>query len=163
DFNNLLTVILGHSELMLDNLKPGQPLHNHSQQIRKTADRASSLTRQLLAFSRTQAVQSQVLDLNFVIRDMSKLLRRLLREDIESPCPLAARPACLKAAPAQLQQLPQHRPVPPRDPIPAGENLTNKPRNTTPNEDSARLHPPLTPGDYVLLKVSDTGQGMTPE
>ena len=163
DFNNLLTVILGHSELMLDNLKPGQPLHNHSQQIRKTADRASSLTRQLLAFSRLQAVQPQVLDLNFVIRDMSKLLRRLLREDIEFSLQLADSLACIKADAAQLEQVLLNLTVNASDAMPVGGKLEIETHNISADEDFARLRPPLTPGNYVLLKVSDTGYGMTPE
>jgi len=163
DFNNLLTVILGHSELLLDQLKPGQPLHNHSQQIRKTADRAASLTRQLLAFSRMQVVRPNVVDLNYVIRDMATLLRRLLREDIEFLMHLDESLACIKADPGQLEQVLLNLTVNASDAMPVGGKLEIETRNVSVDEDFARLRPPLTPGNYVLLKVSDTGQGMTPE
>ena len=163
DFNNLLTVILGHSELLLDQLKPGQPLHNHSQQIRKTADRAASLTRQLLAFSRLQAAQPQALDLNVVIRDMAKLLRRLLREDIEFSLQLGDSLACIKADATQLEQVLLNLTVNASDAMPVGGKLEIETRNVSVDQDFARLRPPLAPGDYVLLKVSDTGHGMTPE
>jgi signal transduction histidine kinase/ActR/RegA family two-component response regulator len=163
DFNNLLTVILGHSELMLDNLKPGQPLHNHSQQIRKTADRAASLTRQLLAFSRLQAVQPQVLDLNLIIRDMAKLLRRLLREDIEFQMRLDDSLARIKGDSGQLEQVLLNLTVNASDAMPVGGKLEIETRNVSVDKEFARLRPPLVPGNYVLLKVSDSGQGMTPE
>lgn len=163
DFNNLLTVILGHSELMLDNLQPGQPLHNHSQQIRKTADRAASLTRQLLAFSRLQAVQPLVLDLNLVIRDMAKLLRRLLREDIEFQMHLDDSLAHIKGDTGQLEQVLLNLTVNASDAMPVGGKLEIETRNVSVGQDFARLRPPLTPGNYVRLKVSDTGHGMPPE
>jgi len=163
DFNNLLTVILGHSELLLDAVKPGQPLHTHSQQIRKTADRAASLTRQLLAFSRMQAVQSQVLDLNNVIKDMAKLLQRLLREDIEFTMQLDDSLGRIKSDPGQLEQILLNLTVNASDAMPLGGKLTIETCNVAVDEEFARLRAPLTAGNYVLLKVSDTGQGMTPE
>jgi len=163
DFNNLLTVILGHSELLLDQLKPGQSLHNHSQQIRKTADRAASLTRQLLAFSRMQAAQPQVLDLNLVIRDMAKLVRRLLREDIEFQMHLDDSLAHIKGDTGQLEQVLLNLTVNASDAMPVGGKLEIETRNVSVDPDFARLRPPLAPGNYVLLKVSDTGHGMTPE
>jgi signal transduction histidine kinase/ActR/RegA family two-component response regulator len=163
DFNNLLTVILGHSELLLDALKNNAPLLNHSQQIRKTADRATSLTRQLLAFSRTQALQPQVLNLNTVIHDMEKLLRRLLREDIEFSVDLAGSLPCLKADPTQLEQVLLNLTVNASDAMPVGGKLLISTTKVSVDEAFAAIRHPLVPGDYIQLKVSDTGHGMTPE
>jgi signal transduction histidine kinase len=105
DFNNLLTVIRGHSELLLDRLQPSDALYNHSQQIKKTSDRAAALTRQLLAFSRMQVLQPKVLDVNELLAEMSKLLRRLIREDIEFCLRLGESVGRVKGDPGQLEQV----------------------------------------------------------
>jgi signal transduction histidine kinase/ActR/RegA family two-component response regulator len=160
DFNNLLTVIRGHSELMLDHLQPGGALHHHSQQIQKTADRASSLTRQLLAFSRRQVLQGKVLDANGLIADMGKLLRRLIREDIELNLQLGDSLGLLKADPGQLEQVLLNLTVNASDAMPLGGKLTIETRNVVVDREYAQARPSIEPGNYVLISVTDTGQGM---
>jgi signal transduction histidine kinase/ActR/RegA family two-component response regulator len=160
DFNNLLTVIRGHSDLLLDRLQPGDPLHNNSQQIRKTADRAASLTRQMLAFSRMQVLQPKVLDMNELIAEMGKLLRRLIREDIEFSLCLGDSLARVKADPGQLEQVLLNLTVNASDAMPLGGKLTIETQNIIVDKQFARTRPALEPGAYVVLSVSDTGHGM---
>jgi signal transduction histidine kinase/ActR/RegA family two-component response regulator len=160
DFNNLLTVIRGHSELMLDRLRPGDPLLNHSQQIQKTADRASSLTRQLLAFSRRQVLQGKILDANGLITDMGKLLRRLVREDIELSLQLGESLGLLKVDPGQLEQVLLNLTVNASDAMPLGGKLTIETRNVVVDQQYAQGRPSLELGNYVLISVTDSGQGM---
>jgi signal transduction histidine kinase/ActR/RegA family two-component response regulator len=160
DFNNLLTVIRGHSDLLLDRLQPGDPLHNNSQQIRKTADRAASLTRQMLAFSRMQVLQPKVLDMNELIAEMGKLLRRLIREDIEFSLCLGDSLARVKADPGQLEQVLLNLTVNASDAMPLGGKLTIETQNVIVDRQYAQTHPSVEPGAYVVLSVSDTGHGM---
>jgi signal transduction histidine kinase/ActR/RegA family two-component response regulator len=160
DFNNLLTVIRGHSELLLDRVQPGDSLHNNSQQILKTADRAASLTRQLLAFSRMQMLQPKVLDVNELIVEMGKLLRRLVREDIEFSLRLGDSLGRIKADPGQLEQVLLNLTVNASDAMPRGGNLTIETRNVIVDETYARKLPSAQPGRYILLCVADTGHGM---
>lgn len=160
DFNNLLTVIRGHSELLLDRLQPGEALYNNSQQIRKTADRAVSLTRQMLAFSRMQVLQAKVLDINELIADMGKLLRRLIREDIEFSLRLGESLGRVKADPGQLEQVLLNLTVNARDAMPLGGRLTIETQNVVVDKNSARMRPSIEPGKYVLVSVADTGHGM---
>lgn len=160
DFNNLLTVIRGHSELLLDRLQPGDTLHRNSEQIRKTADRASSLTRQMLAFSRMQVLQPKVLDLNELIVEMAKLLRRLVREDIEFSLCLGDSLAHIKADPGQLEQVLLNLTVNASDAMPLGGKLTIGTQNIIVNSSYAKTRLSLEPGSYVMVSVSDTGHGM---
>jgi signal transduction histidine kinase/FixJ family two-component response regulator len=160
DFNNLLTVMRGHSELLLDRLQPGDALHGNAQQIRKTADRAASLTRQMLAFSRMQVLQPKVLDMNELIAEMGKLLRRLIREDIEFSLRLGDSLARVKADPGQLEQVILNLTVNASDAMPLGGKLTIETRNMIVDNEYAQGHPPVEPGVYVLVRVSDTGHGM---
>jgi signal transduction histidine kinase/CheY-like chemotaxis protein len=160
DFNNLLTVIRGHSELMLDRLQPGQALYSHSQQIQKTADRAASLTRQLLAFSRRQVLQGKVVDINVLIADMGKLLRRLVREDIELSLRLSDLPGLLKADPGQLEQALLNLTVNAGDAMPVGGKLIIETQNIVVDKEQTVTRPSLEPGNYVLVSVTDTGHGM---
>jgi signal transduction histidine kinase len=160
DFNNLLTVIRGHSELLLDRLQPGDALHGNAQQIRKTADRAASLTRQMLAFSRMQVLQPKVLDMNELIAEMGKLLRRLIREDIEFSLRLGDSLARVKADPGQLEQVILNLTVNASDAMPLGGKLTVETRNMIVDKEYAQRHSPVEPGAYVLVRVSDTGHGM---
>jgi len=160
DFNNLLTVIRGHSELMLDRLAPGEALYSHSQQIQKTADRAASLTRQLLAFSRRQVLQGKVVDINVLIPDMGKLLRRLVREDIELSLQLGDSPGLVKADPGQLEQALLNLTVNAGDAMPLGGKLTIETENVVVDTEYAMVRPSLEPGQYVLVSVTDTGHGM---
>jgi len=160
DFNNLLTVMRGHSELLLDRLQPGDALHSNAQQIRKTADRAASLTRQMLAFSRMQVLQPKVLDMNELIAEMGKLLRRLIREDIEFSLRLGDSLGRVKADPGQLEQVILNLTVNASDAMPLGGKLTVETQNMIVDKEYARSHPSVDPGAYVLVRVSDTGHGM---
>lgn len=160
DFNNLLTVIRGHSELLLERLQPNDALYNNCQQIRKTADRAASLTRQMLAFSRMQVLQPKVLDINNLIAEMGKLLRRLIREDIEFNLQLGDSLGRVKADPGQLEQVLLNLTVNASDAMPLGGKLTINSRNVVVDEKYARMRPAIKPGKYVLVSVTDTGQGM---
>ena len=163
DFNNLLTVIGGHSELLLDRLKPGDPLHLSSQQIRKTADRAAALTRQMLAFSRMQVVQAKILDINEISTEMGKLLRRLVREDIEFNLRLGESLARVKGDPSQIEQVLLNLAVNSSDAMPMGGKLTVETQNLVVNQNYARMRPSLELGKYVLITVTDTGHGMNAE
>jgi signal transduction histidine kinase len=160
DFNNLLTVIRGHSELLLDRLQPGDTLSSNAQQIRRTADRAASLTRQMLAFSRMQVLQPKVLDMNDLIGEMGKLLRRLIREDIEFSLRLGDSLARVKADPGQLEQVLLNLTVNASDAMPLGGKLTVETQNVIVDKEYTRRHPSIEPGVYVLVSVSDTGHGM---
>ena len=160
DFNNLLTVIRGHSELILDRLHPGDALYGHSQQIQRTADRAASLTRQLLAFSRKQVLEGKVVDVNVLIADMGKLLRRLIREDIELDLQLGDAIGLLKVDPGQLEQALLNLTVNAGDAMPLGGKLTIETENVVVDTKYAVSRPSIEPGSYVLLSVTDTGQGM---
>jgi signal transduction histidine kinase/CheY-like chemotaxis protein len=160
DFNNLLTIVKGHSDLLLSGLKPTDPLHRSSQQIASATDRAASLTRQLLAFSRMQVLQPKVLDLNALVADMGKLLTRLIREDIAftfRPGELLSR---VKADPGQIEQVILNLIVNACDSMPRGGKLTVETRDVTVDAQLAQTRSPMPPGDYVLLTVTDTGQGM---
>ncbi|MGC0773014.1 MAG: ATP-binding protein [Candidatus Acidiferrum sp.] len=160
DFNNLLTVIRGHSELLLDRILPGDSLHNHSQQILRTADRAASLTRQLLAFSRMQVLQAKVLDVNELIADLGKLLRRLVREDIEFSLHLGDSLGRFKADPGQFEQVLLNLTVNASDAMPLGGKLTIETQNVVVDESYARKLPTAEPGHYILVSVTDSGCGM---
>ncbi|MGC1483096.1 MAG: ATP-binding protein [Candidatus Acidiferrum sp.] len=160
DFNNLLTVIRGHSELLLDRIQPDNSLHNNSLQIRKTADRAASLTRQLLAFSRMQVLQPKVLEVNDIIADLGKLLRRLVREDIEFSLRLGDSLSRFKADPGQFEQVLLNLTVNASDAMPLGGKLTIETQNVVVDESYARKLPSAEPGSYILVSVTDTGHGM---
>jgi signal transduction histidine kinase/ActR/RegA family two-component response regulator len=160
DFNNLLTVIKGHSELLIDRMKPADAFFGSTQQIIKTSDRAASLTRQLLAFSRMQVLQPRVLDLNALVADMSKLLRRLVREDIEFGFRLGDSLGRVKADPSQLEQVLLNLTVNASDAMPQGGKLTIETQKLKVDDAYAHARPPLRPGRYVQLVVTDSGQGM---
>jgi signal transduction histidine kinase len=160
DFNNLLTVIKGHSELLIDRMKPADGFYGSTQQIVKTADRAASLTRQLLAFSRMQVLEPRILDLNALVADMSKLLRRLVREDIEFGFRLGDSLGRVKADPGQLEQVLLNLTVNASDAMPQGGKLTIETQKLKVNAAYAHARPPLKPGQYVQLVVTDTGHGM---
>jgi signal transduction histidine kinase/ActR/RegA family two-component response regulator len=160
DFNNLLTVIKGHSDLLLERLSSLDSLSGSSRQIAKAADRAASLTRQLLAFSRMQVLQPKVLELNSLVADMGKMLTRLIREDISFsfvPAPDLGR---IKADAGQVEQVILNLVVNACDAMPNGGKLTVETRNVLVSEEMARVRPPMTSGGYVLLSVTDSGQGM---
>ncbi len=163
DFNNLLTVIKGYGELMLEELKPTDPMRAEVEEVQKAADRAAALTRQLLAFSRRQVMAPKVIDLNEVVSNMDKLLRRLLGEDIDLFTALDPYLGPVKADPGQIEQVIMNLAVNSRDAMPNGGKLTIETANVSLDEGYAREHVTVKPGEYVMLAVSDTGEGMDPE
>jgi len=163
DFNNLLTAITGYSELMLRRLKEGDPLLRNVEQIRKAADRAASLTRQLLAFSRKQVLQAKVLDLNAIVADMDKMLVRLIGEDVDLVTALNPTLGRIKADPGQIEQVVMNLAVNARDAMPQGGKLTVETDNIYLDQTYTQRHAAVTPGHYVMLAVSDTGCGMSAE
>ncbi len=163
DFNNLLTVISGYSELLLAERGGDDRLRRDVGEIRKSAQRATSLTRQLLAFSRQQVLQPQVLHLNTVVTDVGKMLQRLIGEDIDLVTALRPELGRVKADPGQLEQVLMNLAVNARDAMPQGGKLTIETANAELDDAYARRHVPARAGAYVLLAVSDTGCGMDAE
>jgi len=160
DFNNLLTVIKGHSDLLEMRLGTLSPAHQNIAQVRKAADRATALTRQLLAFSRMQVLQPRVLDLNALISDVSKMLPMLIGEEIEYTFRPGQPLARVKADPSQIEQVLVNLAVNARDAMPKGGKLTISTQNVLVDAAYATSHPPTVAGRYVLLSVADTGCGM---
>ena len=160
DFNNLLTIIKGHGDLMLDRLQPNDVLHRNASQIEKAADRAASLTRQLLAFSRMQVLEPKIVDLNALVSEMYTLLKRLVREDINFTFQAGETLGKVKADPGQLEQVIMNLTVNACDAMPNGGKLIVETKNVTVDEAFAKTRPPLQPGDYVRLIVEDNGHGM---
>ena len=159
DFNNLLTIINGYTDLVLDKLPSADMSRELLGDVKKAGTRASSLTRQLLAFSRQQILAPQVLDLNDVIVETDKMLRRLIGEDIDLETKLDRDLRRVKADPGQIEQVLLNLAVNARDAMPQGGMLTIETRNV----DLRDEYPELAPGPYVMLAVSDTGHGMTRE
>lgn len=164
DFNNLVTVISGYSDLLLMSLAKENPLRRHVEEVKKAGDRAASLTRQLLAFSRRQVLDPQVLDLNAVISNVDRMLRRLIGEDIDLLSVLHPGVWPVKADPGQIEQVLVNLAVNARDAMPSGGKLTLETANVTLGQiQGMRYEPPMPPGHYVMLAVSDTGIGMNSE
>jgi PAS domain S-box-containing protein len=161
DFNNLLTVILGYSDLILDSLPPGDLSRGSVQEIHDAGERAALLTRQLLAFSRKQVVEPQVLDLNSVVASTEKMLGRLIGEDVTLTTVLAAGLEQVKADPGQIEQAIMNLVVNARDAMPRGGRITIETANVDLDEGYGKSHAEVEPGRYVLLAVSDNGCGMT--
>ncbi len=163
DFNNLLTAILGTCDLIdLGNLK-GRELSDALDEIRKASDKAATLTRQLLAFSRKQVLQPRRLDLNRTVAEMEKMLRRIIGEDIEFITELAPEIGPVMADPGQIEQVVMNLAVNARDAMPEGGRLFVETGDVHLDEDYARDHADVTPGRYALLSITDSGIGMTPE
>ena len=160
DFNNLLGVIIGYSESIEYRLAPTDPLRKSAEEIRKAGERAASLTNQLLAFSRQRALQPQVLDLNALVSDMGKMLKRLIGMHIELTTNLSTTSCQVKAEQSQIEQVLVNLVVNARDAMPEGGKLLIETSNLDVNESLAGSFPFLQPGPYVLLTVSDTGIGM---
>jgi signal transduction histidine kinase/ActR/RegA family two-component response regulator len=160
DFNNLLTVIKGHSDILQERGKSDNSLQASSSQIAKAADRAAALTRQLLAFCRMQMLEPKVIDLNALVSEMCRLLRRLVREDIAFTFQAGESLGRVKADPGQIEQVIINLTVNACDAMPSGGKLTIETRNVIVDEQLARTRHPVAPGAYVLLSVADTGQGM---
>lgn len=163
DFNNMLAVINGYSELCLGSMAPQNPLHRPLGEIKKAGERAATLTRQLLAFSRKQMLRPEVLELNQVIADLHTMLSRLIGEDILLGTRLAADLDRISADPGQIEQVILNLAVNARDAMPRGGRLVIATRNVVLDAQAVRSHTGQQPGAYVLLEVSDTGCGMTPE
>ena len=163
DFNNLLTIIKGNSSLLVDSLQSNDRLLACTRHIETAADRATSLTRQLLAFCRMQVLQPKIIDLNMLVSEMCKLLRRLIREDIAFTFNAGESLGRVKADPGQIEQVIMNLVVNASDAMPAGGRLTVETQNVTVDEQLALTRPPILPGEYVLLSVADTGHGMNAE
>jgi PAS domain S-box-containing protein len=163
DFNNLLSVIIGYSEVIEERLPPNDPLQKKCEQIKKAGQSAASLTRQLLAFSRQQVLEPKVLDLNAIVRNVEKMLRRLIGEDIDFSTALEPALASIKADQGQIEQVIVNLVVNARDAMPNGGKLRIGTANVYLDEAYARRHPPQHVSQYVSLTVSDTGIGMDAE
>jgi PAS domain S-box-containing protein len=163
DFNNLLSVILGYSELLLMGLAKQNAQRLPLEEIHKAADRAASLTRQMLAFSRKQMLQPRVFDLNEVVTNMHRMLRRIIPEDIEVATVLDLDLGRVEADPGQIEQVIMNLAVNARDALPPGGQLRIETSRVTLNGNLAGAAGEVPPGDYVVLSVADTGSGIPPE
>ncbi|MGH7544696.1 MAG: response regulator [Gemmatimonadota bacterium] len=160
DFNNLLTVITGYCDLLFGSLEPGDPKRADVEEIRKAADGAATVTRQLLSFSRRQVLQPKVVDVNEVLASTETLLRRLIGEDVELVTSLGRELGTVKVDRGQLEQIIMNLAVNARDAMPEGGKLTIETANAEIDEAYARTHAIEQPGRYVMLAFSDTGVGM---
>ena len=160
DFNNLLTAINGYSSLALQRLEDGHPIRSYLEEVKKAGDRAANLTRQLLAFGRKQILQPLPINLNDVINDMTKMLRRLIGEDVVLTAKLDPALKRIKADPGQIEQVLVNLVVNARDAMPQGGNLTIETAMVELEEEYAGKHLDVVPGRYAILAVSDTGTGM---
>jgi len=163
DFNNLLTIILGYGEHALGRIHPEDPLRRMVEQMVAAAKRSASLTRQLLAFSRKQTLQPVVLDLNELVKNLDKMLRRLIGEDIDLRLALAENLPTVEVDPGQMEQVILNLAVNARDAMPTGGRLLIETASVHLDEAYAARHPDVTPGDYVQLSITDTGCGMDEE
>jgi len=163
DFNNLLMVISGYCEFLLERIGPDPKVRGPALEIAKAAERATALTRQLLAFSRKQMLTPKVLDLNAIVTDNLKMLTRLIGEDIDLVMIPGSALGMVKADPGQVEQVIMNLAVNARDAMPKGGNLTIETANVSLDENYARMHAPAAPGEYIMLAVSDTGMGMDAE
>ena len=160
DFNNLLTAINGYSALALQRIDGNSLVKPYLEEVKKAGDRAANLTRQLLAFGRKQILQPLPLDLNNIVSDMNKMLRRLIGEDITLTAKLAPDLKQIKADPGQIEQVLVNLVVNARDAMPTGGKLTIETANVRLDHEYASHHVGIRPGHYVMLAVSDTGIGM---
>jgi len=160
DFNNLLTAILGYCHLMLDEMPEDNPLRDDLLEIEGAGNRAAALTRQLLAFSRRQMLQPQLVDVNALVKQLEKLLRRLINEDVELVTALAPDLHRVMVDPASVEQILVNLALNARDAMPVGGRLTIETANVELDDTYAVTHVAMQPGPYVMLAVSDTGHGM---
>lgn len=160
DFNNLLTAILGYSELMKMDLDSKDPYYQYVDEILKTAQRGSTLTHQLLAFSRKQVLQPSIVSINALVLNMERLLKRLIGEDIELVTAVSNDLGAVRADKGQMEQVIMNLAVNARDAMPQGGKLTLETANVYLDADYGRTHVSVIPGHYVMLAISDTGVGM---
>jgi PAS domain S-box-containing protein len=160
DFNNLLTVIIGYSELLLYQLQPNDPIRSSIQDIHKAAERAASLTSQLLAFGRKQIFQTKIIDLNSLIVNLEKMLGRLLGEDVEIKVSQSLDLKKIVADPSKIEQVIINLALNAREAMPEGGKLIITMANVELDEQYTREHIDVKPGQYVILAISDTGYGM---
>jgi PAS domain S-box-containing protein len=163
DFNNILSVIMGHTELALMDLPADHPVRSQIETVRDSAERAAALTRQLLTFARRQVIEPRLLNLNDLILNLNKMLHRLIGEDIQLVTQTAPGLHLVKADPGQLEQVLLNLVVNARDAMPNGGVVIISTQNVTLDETYARQHLKVVPGDYVLISVSDTGAGISDE
>ena len=160
DFNNMLTVISGYNRMLLDELPPSDALRSYVEEALTAADRAAELTSQLLTFSRRQIMQPRVVNVNAVVRNSEKMLRRLIGEDIELAFLLREDAGNIKVDPGHLEQALINLAVNSRDAMPLGGRLTMESTNVQLDENYSRSHVGIKPGEFVLIAVSDNGSGM---
>jgi PAS domain S-box-containing protein len=160
DFNNLLTAILGNTQLLLRDLPPGDAMRGDVEEIRKASERAAGLTRQLLAYSRRQMLQPEILDLNVVVGEMDRMLQRLIGEHITLVTVPAPDLGSVRADPSQIEQVLVNLVVNARDAMPTGGRLTIETANMEIDASYAQQHLGASPGTYAMLAVTDTGTGM---
>jgi len=163
DFNNLLTIIIGCSDLLLPDMQRGELDYELVTDIRTAGDRAAALTRQLLAFSRRQLLEPKIVNLNETVAEVEKMLRRLIGEDIMLASNLDHSLQSVRVDPGQIEQVLVNLAVNARDAMPSGGQLTIETRNVEWTEEYCRVHLGYMPGRYVMLSMTDTGCGMTPE
>jgi PAS domain S-box-containing protein len=163
DFNNLLTAIMGYGEIMMMDLRKEDPFSAYINEIAKAASRGASLTNQLLAFSRKQILQPQLINLNEVVLDMDKMMRRLIGEDIDLVTSIDQKLGAVKADPGQIEQIIMNLAVNARDAMPHGGSLTIATANVDLDQAYTRSRVGVAPGPYVMLAISDTGVGMDAE
>jgi len=163
DFNNMLTIISGYDRMLLDGLSLHDPLRGYAEEVAKAAERAGALTGQLLAFSRRQVMRPRVIEANELLRGADRMLRRLIGEDIELTLNLGAGVGNIRADPGQVEQIVFNLVINARDAMPDGGKLTIETALRHLDENYARMHIGVEPGDYVLIAVSDTGHGMDAE
>ena len=160
DFNNILVVIKLSTEMMLNQVTPDSPLSKPLLQVANAADRAAALTKQMLAFSRRQMMQVRVVNVNTIVHEISHLLRRIIGEDIQLVTRMEANLANARLDPDQLGQVVMNLAVNARDAMPGGGTLHLETSNVELDETYAKTHPPVQPGKYIMLAVSDTGTGI---
>jgi PAS domain S-box-containing protein len=163
DFNNMMTVVIGYSEFLLSKLKKEDAEYKSVEGIMNAGKRAASLTQQLLAFSRKQVFQPHVVNLNALVTDLEKMLKRLIGEDIDLQLDLDSKLGAVRADPSQIDQIIMNLAVNARDAMPRGGKIAIETANVELDEEYARLHMEVQPGPYVMLAVSDTGSGMDKE
>ncbi len=160
DFNNVLSVIISYAEMIVADLKPGDPVRDAAEEIRKAGERAAGLTRQLLMFSRQNVIEPRILDLNEILAGMEKMLHRIVGEDVDLTCATTPLLGRVRADSTSIEQVVMNLVVNARDAMPAGGQLTLETANVTLDDAYARMHPGVRAGPHVMLAVTDTGTGM---